>query len=99
MRKIVLFFFTAVLFVAMFPGSSISANGYKEIDALGVKELMDKEDALVVFPLSPMEFDNKHIKGSVNIIPKKMEYELPADNSRREPFITLLAVPRAASPD
>jgi len=73
----------------MFSGSAISAKGYKDIDAIGVKELMDKEVALVVFPLSPMEFDNKHIKGSINIIPKKMEYELPTDKGKAIVFYCL----------
>ena len=70
-------------------GTGISATGYQEIDAAGVKTLMDQGEALVVFPLSPMEFDHKHIKGSVNIIPKRMEYELPADKGKTIVFYCL----------
>lgn len=89
MRKFGLFLFTVVLFLVSCPGSAISAKGYKDIDATGVKALMDKEDALVVFPLSPMEFDNKHIEGSVNIIPKMMDLELPADKGKAIVFYCL----------
>ena len=82
MKKIVLLLSLGVLFVLVATGASIAQNGYHDIDATGVKALMDKGEALVVFPLSPMEFDHKHIKGSVNIIPAMMEYELPADKSK-----------------
>ena len=82
MKKIVLFLSIGVLFVLVAAGASIAKNGYHDIDATGVKALMDKGEALVVFPLSPMEFDHKHIKGSVNILPAMMEYELPADKSK-----------------
>ncbi len=69
--------------------TGISATGYQEIDAAGVKKLMDKGEALVVFPLSPMEFDHKHIKGSVNIIPATMEDELPVDKGKTVVFYCL----------
>ena len=84
-----LFLSTVVLFLFLFSNTAIATNGYQEIDAIGVKQLMDKEDALVVFPLSPMEFDHKHIKGSVNIIPIMMEYELPTDKGKALVFYCL----------
>jgi rhodanese-related sulfurtransferase len=89
MKKIVLFLSVGVLFVLVTSGFSIAAKGYADIDALGVKALMDNEEALVVFPLSPMEFDHKHIKGSVNIIPAMMEYELPTDKGKALVFYCL----------
>ena len=85
MKKIVLFLSVGFLFVLVTSGVSIAKKGYHNIDATGVKALMDNEEALVVFPLSPMEFDHKHIKGSVNITPAMMEYELPAD--KKKPLI------------
>ena len=89
MKKIVLFLSVGILFVLVTSGVSIAKNGYHDIDATGVKALMDNEEALVVFPLSPMEFDHKHIKGSVNITPAMMESELPADKRKTVVFYCL----------
>ena len=85
MKKIVLFLSVGILFLLVTSGVSIAKKGYHDIDATGVKAMMDNEETLVVFPLSPMEFDHKHIKGSVNITPAMMKYELPAD--KRKPLI------------
>lgn len=82
MYKAKFFLLTVVLFAFLFSGASVASKGYQDIDAPGVKTLMEKEGALVVFPLSPLEFDDKHIKDSVNIIPAMMEYELPSDKER-----------------
>ena len=49
-----------VFFALVTSDISFAKNGYQEIDATGVKKLMDKGEALVVFPLSPLEFDHKH---------------------------------------
>jgi rhodanese-related sulfurtransferase len=89
MKKVVLFLSIGILFVLVTSGVSIAQTGYHDIDATSLKALMDKEEALVVFPLSPMEFDHKHIKGSINIIPAKMEYELPADKRKTIVFYCL----------
>ena len=82
MKKIALVLSVGALLLLMTSGASIAQNDYKDIDAPGVKALMEKGEALVVFPLSPMEFDHEHIKGSVNITPEMMEYELPADKTK-----------------
>jgi rhodanese-related sulfurtransferase len=50
---------------------------------------MDNSEALVIFPLSPIEFDHKHIKGSVNIVPSTMEYALPVDKEKALVFYCL----------
>jgi rhodanese-related sulfurtransferase len=89
MKKLVLLLSTGILFVLVISGAAFAAKGYHDIDAAGVKVLMDNKQALVVFPLSPMEFDHKHIKGSVNIIPSMMEYELPADKNKTLVFYCL----------
>jgi rhodanese-related sulfurtransferase len=89
MKRKVLFLSVGILFVLVTSGLSIAKNGYYDIDATGVKAMMDNGGALVVFPLSPMEYDHKHIKGSVNIIPAMMEYELPVDKKKALIFYCL----------
>jgi rhodanese-related sulfurtransferase len=65
------------------------AKKYQEIDAQTVKEMMESDDALVVFPLSPLEFNDLHIKGSVNIPMDQLESKLPKDKSRKLVFYCL----------
>lgn len=65
------------------------AKTYKEVDARTVKKMMDSEDTLVVFPLSPIEFNDLHIKGSVNIPMAQLERELPKDKFRKIVFYCL----------
>jgi len=69
--------------------SYAEAKKYKEVDAQTVKKMMDSEDVLVVFPLSPLEFNDLHIKGSVNIPMDQLEVELPEDKSRKIVFYCL----------
>ncbi|MES0398009.1 MAG: hypothetical protein ABUK17_10765, partial [Syntrophobacteria bacterium] len=45
-------------------GTIAEAKKYGEVDAKTTKDMMEKENALVVFPLSPIEFGDLHIKGS-----------------------------------
>jgi rhodanese-related sulfurtransferase len=85
MKNILLFLSASILFVLVTSDLSVAKNGYHDIEASGVKAMMDKDEALVIFPLSPMEYDHKHIKGSINIIPAMMEYELPVD--KKKPLI------------
>ena len=82
MRKRLLVLTAGILFVLVTSASVFAAQGYQDIDAAGTKNLMEKADALVVFPLSPIEFDNQHIQGSVNIVMEQLEYELPEDKER-----------------
>ncbi|NOR50944.1 MAG: hypothetical protein GQ530_07955, partial [Desulfuromonadales bacterium] len=65
------------------------AKKYQEIDAQTVKEMMDSGDVLVVFPLSPLEFNDLHIKGSVNIPMNQLDSKLPKDKSRKVVFYCL----------
>ncbi len=81
---------TLILMVFMVSISTYAeAKKYKEIDAHVVKEMMDSGDALVVFPLSPLEFDNLHIKDSVNIPMNQLEAQLPQNKSRELVFYCL----------
>jgi len=70
-------------------GTSAEAKEYREINAQTVKKMMDADNVLVIFPLSPLEFDNLHIKGSVNIPMDQMEERLPQDKSRKLAFYCL----------
>jgi rhodanese-related sulfurtransferase len=89
MRKLILILLVGILSVFLSVSVSVAAKKYTEVDAAQVKELMEKKDALVVFPLSPIEFDNKHIKGSVNIVMSMLEYELPEDKNKDIVFYCL----------
>jgi rhodanese-related sulfurtransferase len=82
MRKLLLTLTAGMVFVILTSAFASAANGYKDIDAAGTKALMENADALVVFPLSPIEFDNQHIQGSVNIVMDMLESELPEDKER-----------------
>ena len=82
MRKLLLTLTAGMVLVILTSAFTFAANGYKDIDAAGTKSLMENAEALVVFPLSPIEFDNQHIQGSVNIVMEMLEYELPEDKER-----------------
>ena len=63
-KRMVRWFLVVTLMLVTMPAM---AAGWQEIDAKGVKVMMEQEDPLVVFPLSRIEFNNLHIDGSVNI--------------------------------
>ncbi len=66
-----------------------AAKEYVEVDAATVKKMMEADNALVVFPLSPIEFDNLHIEDSVNIQMEDLQASLPEDKSRKLVFYCL----------
>jgi rhodanese-related sulfurtransferase len=70
-------------------GTLAGAKEYADIDASGVKEMMASDDVLVIFPLSPIEFDNLQIKGSINIPMDDLESRLPKDKSQKLIFYCL----------
>jgi rhodanese-related sulfurtransferase len=80
MRQLILM--AGMVFVLLSTAYASADKGYKDIDAAGTRALMGNADALVVFPLSPIEFDHQHIEGSVNIVMDRLEYELPEDKER-----------------
>lgn len=65
------------------------AKEYVEVDAIAVKKMMESDNVLVVFPLSPIEFDNLHIEDSVNIQMEELQAKLPNDKSRKLVFYCL----------
>jgi len=89
MRKLLLILLVGIVPVLLTSTLVPASQGYQDIDAAGTKSLMENADALVVFPLSPIEFDNKHIKGSVNIVMDMLEYDLPEDKERKIVFYCL----------
>ena len=65
------------------------ADTWKEIKADELKQMMDTDDVLVVFPLSKIEYNDMHIPGSVNIPVGKLQAELPADKEKKLVFYCL----------
>ena len=89
MHKLLLTLTAGMMFVLLTSAFASDSKGYNEIDAAGTKALMENTDALVVFPLSPIEFDNRHIEGSVNIVMDMLQYDLPEDKERALVFYCL----------
>ena len=89
MRKLLLILLVGMVALLLTSTLVPASQGYQDIDAAGTKALMENSDALVVFPLSPIEFDNKHIEGSVNIVMDMLEYDLPEDKERHIVFYCL----------
>lgn len=71
------------------PCPVFAAKAYQDIDAADVKAMMDHNDALVVFPLSPIEFEDKHITGSVNMPLESLKNSLPEDKTKAIVFYCL----------
>lgn len=68
---------------------AFAAKKYHEVDTAGVKKMVDAGDALLVFPLSPVEYDHLHIKDSVNIPMGQLEEQLPKDKNKSIVFYCL----------
>lgn len=86
MKKAIVLLFTLMVFAA--PGcimvKSLAAMDFPEIKAKELKAMMDNgEDLLLINPLSDIEFNDKHIPGSVNIPLQNMliTEKLPKDKS------------------
>lgn len=88
-----------VMFSFLMPVSAF-ASGWTKVDAPTVKRMMEQEDALVVFPLSRIEYNNLHIVDSVNIPLGRLKKMLPGDMDRKLVFYCLgpkcTASPKAA---
>jgi rhodanese-related sulfurtransferase len=65
------------------------AAKYQEIDAKNVKAMIDAGGVLVVNPLTPIEYANEHIPGSVNIPIEHLKNKLPADKNQPIVFYCL----------
>ena len=60
-----------------------------EVTANQVKEMLDNNQALIVFPLSHLEYDSLHIKGSINVPIQHLPADLPADKTQPIVFYCL----------
>ena len=87
MRK--LFLFGLVLLFTLFFTGFAQGAAFQEIKAPEVKKMMDTGDALVIYPLSKIEYNDLHIKESVNIPVGKLAEELPADKNKTLIFYCL----------
>lgn len=84
-----IFSFLAVCILVLTHSLPALAKNYQDIDATALKAMMDREDVLVVFPLSKIEYNDLHIRGSVNIDLERMAEELPAEKNRKIVFYCL----------
>ena len=80
---------TLLLVLSVVLSGFAMADTWKEIKADELKKMMDVEDVLVVFPLSKIEFNDLHIKGSVNIPVGMLEEKLPAAKEKKLVFYCL----------
>ena len=87
MRK--LFLFGLALLLTLSTIGFAQATTYQEIKAPQVKKMMDGGDVLVVYPLSRIEYNDLHIKGSINITVGNLAKELPQDKNRKLIFYCL----------
>ena len=84
-----IWFASLVLVLSLFVSGFALADTWKEINADELKTMMETEDVLVVFPLSRIEFNDLHIKGSVNIPVETLQKKLPADKEKKIVFYCL----------
>ena len=87
MRKLFIFGLV-LLFTLFFTGFALGAI-YQEVQAPEVKKMMDEGDVLVVYPLSKIEYNDLHIKGSVHIPVGRLAEELPQDKNKKLIFYCL----------
>lgn len=80
---------TLIIFLAG-SWSLFAGGGYLEIDTDQVKRLMEKDkNAILIFPLSKIEYDNLHIDGSIHIEMRDFKLDLPADKNTNLIFYCL----------
>ncbi|NIQ94443.1 MAG: hypothetical protein GWO11_01770 [Desulfuromonadales bacterium] len=88
MKRTGLYVLLVMLVSAGLVGSAVGKD-YKDISATELRQMMEQEQSLVVFPLSRIEFNDRHIAGSVNIPLSRLPEGLPADKSRKVVFYCL----------
>ena len=80
--------FAGLLLLLFFACPVIAAEPL-EVDAKHVKALMENEQAVVVFPLSSIEFNHLHIEGSINLPIEQLPVGLPDDKMKALVFYCL----------
>ena len=76
-------------FIPLMIASHAMGADWKEVKARDLKSMMDKGNVTVVFPLSKIEFNDLHIKGSVHIPMHELKAKLPKDKGRTLVFYCL----------
>jgi len=67
----------------------VLAGDWMEVGAEDVRQMMQNEDPLVIFPLSRIEYNDLHIVDSLNIPLARLEDMLPPDHDRKLVFYCL----------
>ncbi|MDM8550821.1 rhodanese-like domain-containing protein [Desulfobacterales bacterium HSG2] len=75
------------LFVGMASSAGGESETFKEITAPEVKNMLEKENALVVHVLTELEYDAQHISGSINIPVVKMKTTEKLPKDKKKPLI------------
>jgi rhodanese-related sulfurtransferase len=88
MKNPLVFLVVPALFVLLSASGARGAE-WTEINAAELKKMMDGDDALVVFPLSRIEFNDLHIKGAVNIPILWLRNRLPKNRNKKIVFYCL----------
>lgn len=78
-----------VLLVLLFCSPPAFSAEPVEVGADRVREMMDSGQAVAIFPLSPIEFNNLHIEGSINIPIDQIPASLPVDKTQALIFYCL----------
>ncbi len=78
-----------VLLASMVFVSPVFSAEPVEVDAKRVKEMMDGGQAVVIFPLSSIEFNNLHIEDSIHIPIEQIPAGLPDDKMQSLVFYCL----------
>lgn len=77
-----------VLLILSFGTCAMGAD-WEELNAAQLKGMIEQGDVTVVFPLSRIEYNDRHITGSVNIPMQKLRSKLPRDKYRALVFYCL----------
>jgi rhodanese-related sulfurtransferase len=83
-RSVMLFLLVLVVFLTPYPVAAVT-----ELDATGLKTLMDSKNVTVIFPLSRIEFNDLHIPGSIHLGIEDVPAKLPPDKKRPLAFYCL----------
>ena len=77
-------FFT--LFIMTVFTAYAAAGEWKEVRSRKLKKMMKEGDVLVVYTMSKIEYNDLHIKGSVNIPLHELKAKLPKDKNKKIVF-------------
>lgn len=79
----------ALALVCFMSAPAMAYNGWTEVKAEELKDMMQEGGITVIFPLSKIEYNNLHIEGSIHIPFHELAHRLPADKRARIVFYCL----------